>query len=333
MKARAALFSLLCLMGASGAMAATKRPVPSPAVQSVPPQAGEGTSGQEWSDVTEVVVRAKVSGPAMWKLKRGDATVWVMGVPVETPQDLQWDQTRLKRILKGVNFVIVPGFSRGSSQADKRWLAGSELPYGTHLEDVVAPKTYARFKAAVAQEPGLRAADYILDRPMRAGMELFEDVLKARGIRRYDMTRQVMALADAAGARTKIAYTVNADLLSDQWLLLDAKGNEACLTIFLDGIDNLKSLPGMTRAWSEGDVKTALASYRDSAMLTCNLTTPGWREQYDALFIGGMVSSIGEALAKPGKSLAVVPFSDLLRKDGVLDRLRAQGVEVSSPVE
>jgi hypothetical protein len=56
---------------------------------------------QEWSDVTEVVVRVKVAGPAMWKLTRGQSNVWVLGTLAETPENLTWDTTRLKRLLKG----------------------------------------------------------------------------------------------------------------------------------------------------------------------------------------------------------------------------------------
>ncbi|ESQ93749.1 hypothetical protein ABENE_05355 [Asticcacaulis benevestitus DSM 16100 = ATCC BAA-896] len=289
---------------------------------------------QAWSDVTEVVVRAKVAGPAMWKLTRGQSSVWVLGTLAETPENLTWDTTRVKRLLKGAHYVIVPGASRGGDIAGKRWLKGSELPSGTYLYDLVPPAAYARFEKVVAHTSGLRASDYAYKIPMRAGMELFSDVLAANHIRRYDIMRQVTALAANAGVASRIAYTVNADTLSDQWLKLDAGANRACFNTFLDGIDyNLTVLPGMAQAWAQGDVKTALSQYRESALLTCNLSTPEWGQQYDALFIGGMTTAIEEALKTPGKSLAVVPFSDLLRKDGVLDRLRAAGVVVTSPAQ
>ena len=289
---------------------------------------------QEWSDVTEVVVRVKVAGPAMWKLTRGQSNVWVLGTLAETPENLTWDTTRLKRLLKGARYVIVPGFSRGGSVAGRRWLKGSELPTGTYLDDLVSAPDYARFEKAVARTPGLRASDYTYKIPMRAGMELFSDTLAQNHIRRYAVMRQVTALAANAGVESRIAYTVNADTLSDQWLKLDAEANRTCFNTFLDGIDyNLTVLPGLAQAWAQGDVKTALSQYRDSAILTCNLSTPEWGQQYDALFIGGMTTAIEEALKTPGKSLAVVPFSDLLRKDGVLDRLRAAGVVVTSPAQ
>lgn len=289
---------------------------------------------QEWSDVTEVVVRAKVAGPAMWKLTRGQSNVWVLGTLAETPDDLSWDTTRVKRLLKGARYVIIPGFSRGGAAAGKRWLKGSELPSGTYLDDLVPPAAYARFETTVRRTSGLRASDYAYKIPMRAGMELFTDTLAQNHIRRYDIMRQVSALAAAAGVESRIAYTVNADTLSDQWLKLDPAANTACFNTFLDGIDyNFTVLPGMANAWAQGDVKTALAQYRESAILTCNLSTPEWGQQYDALFIGGMTTAIETALKTPGKSLAVVPFSDLLRKDGVLDRLRAAGVVVTSPAQ
>jgi hypothetical protein len=56
---------------------------------------------------------------------------------------------------------------------------------------------------------------------------------------------------------------------------------------------------------------------------------------FDALetrSVADTVAAIDAALARPGKTLAVFPLGDLLRRDGALDRLRAQpGVTVTAP--
>ena len=41
--------------------------------------------------------------------------------------------------------------------------------------------------------------------------------------------------------------------------------------------------------------------------------------------------AIGEQLARPGKAVAVVDLNYLLRPNGVLDRLKAQGATVTVP--
>jgi uncharacterized protein YbaP (TraB family) len=43
------------------------------------------------------------------------------------------------------------------------------------------------------------------------------------------------------------------------------------------------------------------------------------------------MSAVHESLTKPGKSLIVVSLGYLLRKDGLLDRLKAEGITVEGP--
>src|SRR6185312_2944987 len=83
-----------------------------------------------WSDATQVVVEAPVPGPAMWKLTRGTSTVWVLGVLEQTPQDLSWDNHRLRRILSGANALIVPGNTIVGEPALRQWQADSKIGAG-----------------------------------------------------------------------------------------------------------------------------------------------------------------------------------------------------------
>src|SRR5258708_8810550 len=49
--------------------------------------------------VAELVVRAKLPGPAWWKVTSGGSTVWVLGVPGSLPKGLKWDVSVLARLL------------------------------------------------------------------------------------------------------------------------------------------------------------------------------------------------------------------------------------------
>ncbi len=305
-----------------------------PQTQSIPVQDNASdTPATQWSDVTTVVVRAKAPGPAMWKLTKGNSTVWVLGILAETPENFTWDTRRVEKIIQGAKTIIVPGHFHGSRDASDRWARGSELPSGDYLRNHVSPETYDRFEAAVSATPGLASHHYIIYTPVRAGKTLFEDSLDARHILRYDMTNQIVDLSEARrGPKAESAYVVDSDVLTDGWLKMGADDQEACLNDFLDGITyDTDVLPGMAAAWATGDLPTVLSQYQESSQLTCNLRLPKWQKLYQDQFIGKMSEAITKAMKKGGRSLAVVPFVDLLRKDGVLDQLRAQGVTITSP--
>jgi hypothetical protein len=53
----------------------------------------------------------------------------------------------------------------------------------------------------------------------------------------------------------------------------------------------------------------------------------------DARNIAETAAAINGALTQPGKTVALVQMGPLLRKDGVLARLKAQGVTIEAPAE
>jgi len=57
--------------------------------------------------VEELIVNARLPGPAWWKVSDADTTVYVLGVPAFTPQKLDFDQSVLRRRLDGANVLIL----------------------------------------------------------------------------------------------------------------------------------------------------------------------------------------------------------------------------------
>ena len=57
--------------------------------------------------VEELVVNARLPGPAWWKVSDADTTVYVLGVPAVVPKDLEVDHSVLKRRLDGANVLIM----------------------------------------------------------------------------------------------------------------------------------------------------------------------------------------------------------------------------------
>ncbi len=285
----------------------------------------------DWSDLTEVVIRAKVPGPAMWKLTRGNSTIWVLGVLEEAPLDLKWDDRRLKRTLDGARYLIAPGEARYNEDNEKTYHRASMLPPVQSLKDVVSSTTYLRFQQTVDSQGGLTVDKYAHYIPERAGAEMYEDVLLHSGIGTdVDQVPQVKAMA-GTGTEIRDAFRFDGDMTGRELLRLTPAQNEACLNAYLDAVDfDRDTLPRMAHAWASGDLPTVLHLYQDSPALTCDLMTPDWAA-YEQTAMTDMTRTIEETLKKPGKSVAVMTISQLLRKGGVLDQLHADGVDVTSP--
>lgn len=293
------------------------------------------------TDVTQVVVhghswspyarlQSKVPGPAMWKLTRGTGTVWVLAVLDEAPAGLVWDDRFFKSKLAGARRLITPGAAAFSPAGEARYRRGSILPAGTTLKDRVTAATYGRLSETVAREKALKLETYTGFTPEHAGAELYDSVLAWHHID-GDIPQIAQAAALAAEAQVPVepALRFDGDATTDRLLTLSAAGNEACLVGYLDGIDyDLATLPQVTGAWTQGDVTNVSLAYHDTPSLTCDQQAPGWMDTV-AVAETRMAQAIDDALGQPGDSVAVMRFSQLLHKGGILDQLQARGVEIA----
>ena len=316
---RAIVRAMTCLMmlTAMPAAAQTAPNAPTPAAK-------------PWSDITEVVVRAHAPGPAMWKLTRGDATVWVMGTLHVSPKDVAWDATRFRRVLNGAHVLILPRVIDDVPVSEQ----DMELPESRPLSGVVSAATYSRFQAVLDRENFDGLPNGIAYQPAWAGAWLIARVYQAHGITTHIVPPEVATYAAQSGVAVKYVDRHTTWLQTRQYGHIDKVTGEACLNDYLDGIDHdLATADLMGKAWAEGDVPTILANHREPAWVACFLSQPKYDDLYEKYAVDDMVKTVDSALKTPGKSVAVMPLSDLLRRDGILDRLRAEGVTITAPAE
>ncbi len=284
---------------------------------------------KQWSDITEVVIRAKAPGPAMWRLRRGDSTVWVMGVLHVSPDDVFWDAGRFRRVLTGAHALILPRLIPETEELTK---VDVELPAPQQLRDVVSASAYDHLQTILKREN-------ISDLPTRlepawAGVWLLHRVYVAHHINSRIVPSEVVAYANQSGVAVKYVDRHTDQVQARQYFFQGRDIAEACLNDYLDSIDHdLATASLMGKAWATGDVPTILAHHQDPAWVTCFLSQPKYASIYQGYAVDDMVKTVDDALKTPGKSVAVMPLSDLLRKNGILDRLRAEGVEITSPLE
>lgn len=315
--------------GALGAVVAAAlaltlgRPLPL-AAQDLPPDPD--------ADLIEaLVVTARYPGPAFWRVSRGEARVWVLGVPSLAPKRQEWDRQLFGRYLAASDRVILP------FNGLKVRLAGSPGAAVSYLrlrslrpfEAGLPAAEQARFAAARVrlEQP---AGRYAVSHPLAAGLMLHNDWMEANDLTTTDPAKLIRLLAGQQGkAVVQRKYDLG-PLLGALARTPQAAG-EACLAAVLDEVESGPgAIRAASRAWARGDLEGALAAER--TWERCIAATPG-AQAFDSRFKADMAADIRKSLSRPGVALAVVPLRPLLSEGGVLDRLRREGFTVETPAD
>lgn len=284
--------------------------------------------------VDEFVVNGRLPGPAWWRVSDGDSVVHVMAVPTITPKGLTFDTGPLERRLDGANRLILPTKLdaqpmrlMATALADRKALL-RDRPFDASLSPSLRARVDARIRAVAADaESGF----YLLP-PAMVGW------IVAVGEQNSSTTYgavpdAIEALARKAPHAPRIVPTSSYGLpgLLHAMATLPQAEAIACLEAGVrQSEDAERATSAVATRWANGDVR---------AFSTAD---PGFQACFDAMpytaeaarrSVDASTRAIAAALKTPGKSVAIVEFNPLLSQDGVLDRLRRQGFEVTTPGE
>ena len=281
--------------------------------------------------VEELVVTAKLPGPAWWRVTDADTVVYVLGVPSLAPKRMQWDRTIFERRLKGANVVVLPFVNVRVKTAGALGTAFNlaRLKSGGPYENRLDAGTRTRF-VAVRTKLGYDAKRYSTTNPLAAGVQLAVDYRDRSELTNMDPAKLVRLLAQRQGVKVQEkSYDMGAQL--GGVLRTPASVGRVC---FDEVLNQAEAGPGVTlaaaRAWAEGDVRGALDNERTYER--CLAMTSGGRA-YDERTKADTAAAIATALKAPGHAIVLVPLRPLLAQNGVLDRLRTQGFTVKTPGE
>ncbi|MBI1682062.1 TraB/GumN family protein [Caulobacter hibisci] len=284
--------------------------------------------------VEELIVNARLPGPAWWKVSDADTTIYVLGAPGLTPSGLTYDDSVIKRRLEGADRLIM------GQEADISVVRMIALVMGGRsyflseqpMRETLPPELRARLDARLAATKA--GSDYDKVKPAFAGFMLAKapggslSISKSVTDEIRDMAKELpqdkrpriqnlsgYSLVDAIKALGSLPQPL-------QELCLDAGLREA-----ESGQGGVKQI---AERWATGDVRAVVSA--DRGFQRCLASTPSIaRELRDGR--DDAVKAIESALKKPGKSVAVIELRSLLAQDGVLDQLRAKGLKVSTPDE
>lgn len=279
--------------------------------------------------VEELVVNAKLPGPAWWKVSDGDTTIYVLGMADSLPKGMGWDTSVLERRLDGAFTVILPAQAHAGLTDIPALLKLRKKMKADRPLDQIAPELAPRLDRAWTSA-GLKAGEWREWKPLGAGVFLAIGASRKSGMVGAEPEKTIERLARKHKVKARPAASIRAmPMLKTLVREQTEAGGLACL----EGVvAEVEAGPGparrAARAWADGDVRNALLKPREADR--CNMAMPGIAEALRRM-TAVQADAVAEAMKKPGKAVAAFPLRSLVAEGGVLEQLKARGFKVTTP--
>ena len=289
---------------------------------------------QDWSKTETVVVSAE-KGPAVWHIEQNGAHVWILPTVAPVPLDLQWNSDGIEDAIRGANAVYLPP-TISANFWEVSWFILTKLgelkqPDDQSLRASLPPELRARFQdwlTKVGDDPAEEYDDYLA---AIAALRLEDDYHKKMKLDGRPIEWRISGLAELANVKTVPIATYKAIEIADEVQLLSPEDEQHCMKDALDDLDTLAlHAEAAAHAWAVGDVAGIKANYSEEKLYQCMEQTRAFADDRERS-IADTVAVIKGALAKPGHTVVVVGIGIFLRKNGVADRLAAEGIKVEGP--
>jgi len=292
--------------------------------------AARADAPQDWSKSIEtVIVTAHQGEPLMWQVTKGGSTVYLLGIVQPMPKGLEWNDAGVREALKGARQLLLPPKASVGLFEGLWYLAWHSddvyLPGKTPMESTLPAALRARF-VALRKKIHRDSDRYAGLRPPLAGLRLEGDFLKARGLTPDEPADHLRHIAHGFGVSTRSIADYEAIPMLKQLPIMSKAANEGCVKALLDDIDaiSIHAVPAAD-AWVNGDLAMLKATFSEQRFESCIQSLPSFAALI-ARSVSDSVAVARTALAKPGKSVIVVSVGTLLRRGGLIDRLKAEGL-------
>jgi hypothetical protein len=302
------------------------------------------------ADLATVVVTGVQPGPGLWRVSRGDHVMWVLGTMSPVPQSMQWRSDDVDQIISQSQQVLKPPsvkFKADVGFFGKLFLLPSAYSArknndGRTLQQVLPPTVYARWlmlkKRYIGNDHGIERW-----RPLFAAQKLYRNAIKANDLSR---TGGVQSSVDEMARRhgVKEVSTTYHVLIEHPHAAIKAFKQAAphdvtCLIRTLDTIEqDMPAIKARANAWATGDLQTLRelpdSERRDacvSAIADAGFAQTLGLADVPAKQEATWLAAARAALASNKQTFATLPMNELLKPDGYLSRLQAQGYEVDAP--
>lgn len=296
----------------------------------------------------EVLVTGERPGPGMWRVRKGDHELWILGTLEPLPRALQWHSAQVDERIANSQEVIAPpevgadiGFFRGLTLLPSL-LRARHSPDGETLEQALPHELYIRWLALRVKY--LAGSDDEHLRPMLAAFDLYRHAIDAVGLSSDEL---VWKSVEATAHRTRVSIVpVRIELhVSDPRASIrdleqvSREAEIACLRTTIERLEtDLGAMRERANRWALGDVDGLRTLVPDSdqhiACLNAVFTVPALRGQFEEAqqrVDAAWLAAADAALDRNASSFAVLPLREMLRADGALEQLHARGYDVQAP--
>lgn len=288
-------------------------------------------AAQDWS-IETVVVRPE-RGPLIWRVDKGGATVYLLGIVGPLPETFGWNTAGVSDALKGARRLIAPPQASVGLVEGLWFLAWNSdavyLPGDVPMESTLPEMLRRRF-VAMRDRLHRDAGRYAGLRVPLAALRLEGDYLAAGALVRDEPAKTVERLARRLGVPSKPLANYEVIPMLEQLPSMSRAANEACMTAALDDIDALSAhAQAAAEAWAVGDLDRIEANYSEERFESCIQAMPSLGALI-ARAVNDSAAAVNGALNAPGRTMMLVSFGTLLRRNGLLDRLKAEGLKVEA---
>jgi uncharacterized protein YbaP (TraB family) len=245
---------------------------------------------------------------------------------------MEWDSRRLSTALDGARELIIPPGAAINLFDIAGLLLDPSHRYhytgGQTLRGAMTPQMRDKFEA-VAQAVGQDPAHYDHWRPMVTAIALLSDAQKHDALNPEGPQKALIALARAKNVPTRRLTNYSMGELLHAFNDSTPDAADTCLALVVDLIPRLPALSQeMGQAWAKGDVNATRAGRAEITSDRCFTAVPGIQKLQDRM-TEDWAKGLAQTLQKPGKTVLAVDMESLTRQGGLLDQLRAQGLDVT----
>lgn len=288
---------------------------------------------KDWSNET-VIVTAQPPGPAFWRVSKDKSEVWILGMVEPIPRDLKWDTRGLEKLVGHARAVLLPPRGQVGLFEGLWFLITSgdvlRLPDDQKLE-VVLPEPLKGRVARALIETHRDWARYSEYKASVAGFMLEGDFLRSNNLVVDEPVGTIRLLAARRSVPVHTIATYPALDIVKEVSSLSPEGHRKCLEDSLDDIDIMHMhAKSAADAWAIGDLEGIKAHYFEPNALDCLGRSASFTQMW-LQSVADSVTAIDGALERPGTTVVIIDIGELLRKNGVLKRLAAQGFQIEGP--
>ena len=292
----------------------------------------------------------RVPGPGMWKVRKGENTLWVLGTVSPLPAGMEWNSGKVRSIIRRADAVIASPSVMVDADIGffgKLALAPSLLgvranPGGKRLEQVVSPAVYARWSGLKKRYIG-RDKSVEDWRPIFAGIELYEHAMRDHGLRSGGFVNEAVTKAIKEQGLKPTNVSAKIKVKNPKAIVKEFKstnlGDVECFEKTLDRVEHdMPALSARADAWARGDVEALarlrnpdLAKVCENAMLGGAFAVKYGMDTLTAQSRRNWIAEAESSLSRHRVTFAMLPMHDVLSSNGLVAALAGKGYVVDPP--